>query len=104
VIAKAHGSLLAIHLAWLGIFASPLSSFIPSLAIVGLSSLMDLPFISEIDAEIGQKLALWPADDQPLDLRPASPLASVIIEYLGVEVRFLINQRYSMLTGHMAAN
>ena len=92
--AKAHGSLLAIHLAWLGIFASPLSPFIPSLTVLGVAQLLDLAFISEMDANIGRKLAAWPPHDEPLELQPMSPLATLIIEYLGVEVRFSIQDQF----------
>jgi hypothetical protein len=85
-VAKAHGSLQALHLRWIGTLPSPLSAFLSSLAILGFPSLMDHAFVKKLEPSIGEKLEIWPEDHQPLDLSPMSPIAKVIIEYFGVQV------------------
>jgi hypothetical protein len=66
---KAHGTLVALHMLWLGLAPFPISAWMILLAIEGPKSIYDLDFIRSINPETASELEGWPLD-------PSAPLTN----------------------------
>jgi hypothetical protein len=82
--AKAHGTLCALHFAWLGTLPLPISPYMFLLAISGhLSEAFDLTFMTAINPELAEQLREWPlVHSEPLNLRAGSTTSQLILTYL----------------------
>lgn len=81
--AKAHGTLCALHMVWLGSAPYPISPWLFLLVISGFPAILDLRFITALNPSLAERLAFWPLDNTvTLDLAPMSIPSQLIATHL----------------------
>jgi hypothetical protein len=96
---KVFGTICALSIFWHRQGPDPVSPFLLKYAIDGLSSLMDLDFISCFAPTLADDLRPWPLDHTlPLSLDINSPLSTVVYTHLNMEVSIHCRVFLAMLT------